>query len=309
MRTPPAAIDLLAGAGARWAPPGAEARDDTAARLATPAVAPRHDAGPILGPEMHLAVQIVNYQTAAYLERCVASVVADLRDSGLDYEINLLDNASGDDLRPLAARHARCQVHVAERNLGFGAGHNLLAAKTGADYVLILNPDIEFIIPDTAAQLLESAQRPRVKVVGPKLVSEDGTAQRWDHGRLHGLRAQISYRAGHSYWRPSVRREDVAWVSGAAMLVEHDMYRSVGGFDEAFFLYKEDEDLCLRIRQAGGLISYEPRISIRHRGSVIAGRGDHLATSTDHFIEKHFAHRLSRRVFAALHRRLPYLRL
>lgn len=258
---------------------------------------------------MRLAVQIVNYDTKAYLERCVASVVADLKAVEFDYEINLLDNASGDDLTSLSERYAQCHSYVAERNLGFGAGHNLLAAKSIADYLLILNPDVEFIAPDTTARLLESASRPEVKVVGPKLVSEDGAPQRWDHGRLHGLRAQISYRAGHSYWRPTVAREDVAWVSGAAMLVEHHAFRSIGGFDDAFFLYKEDEDLCLRIRDAGGLVSYDARIVVCHHGSVVADRGDELASSTAYFIGKHFRHRRTQRLFAALHRGLPYLRL
>ena len=98
-----------------------------------------------------LAVQIVNYKTKAYVERCVASAVADLEPVGLDYEINLLDNASGDDLTALGERYGRCQVHVAERNLGFGAGQNLLASKTDAEYLLILNPDVEFITPNTTA--------------------------------------------------------------------------------------------------------------------------------------------------------------
>lgn len=255
-----------------------------------------------------LAVQIVNYRTRAYLERCLASVVADLQASGLEYEINLLDNASGDDLESLRERYDRCQAYVARRNLGFGAGHNLLAAKTGASHLLILNPDIEFIALGTGLRLLESARSAQVEVVGPKLIADDGAAQRWDHGRLHGLRAQISYRAGHSYWRESASREDVAWVSGAAMLVEHDAFRSIGGFDDAFFLYKEDEDLCLRIRQAGGRISYDPRIVARHHGSVVAARGDELARSTSYFIAKHFPHRRTQRAFAAAHQRLAHLR-
>jgi N-acetylglucosaminyl-diphospho-decaprenol L-rhamnosyltransferase len=258
---------------------------------------------------MRLAVQIVNYKTKAYVERCVASVVADLEPVGLDYEINLLDNASGDDLTTLGERYAHCQAYVAERNLGFGAGHNLLASKTDAEQLLILNPDVEFVAPNTTVRLLDSAGAPHVKVVGPKLVDEAGSPQRWDHGRLHGVRAQISYRAGHGYWRPSAGREDVAWVSGAVMLVEHDGFRSIGGFDEAFFLYKEDEDLCLRLRQAGGLVSYDARIVVCHHGSVVASRGDELASATELFIDKHFRHRPTQRLFAVLHRGLPYLRL
>jgi|SRR5581483_3614692 len=258
---------------------------------------------------MTVAVQIVNYNTRSYLERCLASVLDDLGPTDLSYEINLLDNASGDDLEPLRRRYDRCQVYVSERNLGFGAGHNLLAGKSQADYLLILNPDVEFIAPDTTRRWLESAQRAGVTVVGPGLVGPDGAPQRWDHGRLHGLRAQVSYRAGHSYWSPSTAPLDVAWVSGAAMLIERDAFQAVGGFDDAFFLYKEDEDLCLRIRRAGGLISYDPRLVLRHQGSVVSPRSDELARSTQYFIDKHFSHRRTQRLFAALHDRLAHLRL
>jgi GT2 family glycosyltransferase len=255
---------------------------------------------------MTLAVQVVNYRTRAYLERCVASVLADLDASAVEFEIHLLDNASGDDL---GAFEERCHVHVAERNLGFGAGHNLLARASDAEYLLILNPDVEFVEARTAQRLLDCVAQPGVAVAGPKLITEDGGVQRWDHGLLHGLRAQISYRGGASYWRDTAVRQDVAWVSGAAMIVEHAAFDAVGGFDEQFFLYKEDEDLCLRVRERGEQVVYEPSIIVRHFGSVVADRSDELGRATEYFVAKHFPNRRSQRAYAAVHRLLPYLRL
>src|ERR1700733_11877901 len=132
-----------------------------------------------------LAVQVVNYRTRRYLERCLESVVADLEGSGLEYEINLLDNASGEDLSELAARFPGCRAFAAERNLGFGGGHNLLAIKTEASYLLILNPDVELTEPDTVKRLLLTvAGYGRVKAAGPRLLSDDGKPQPYDHGRL-----------------------------------------------------------------------------------------------------------------------------
>jgi GT2 family glycosyltransferase len=257
-----------------------------------------------------LSVQIVSYRTREHLARCLDSLLADLRGNGPSYEIRLLENASGEDLGPLAARHERCSLEVSERNLGFGAGHNRLAAGASAPHLLILNPDTELIAPGSVRRLLASlAARPAVKVVGPRLVTAAGELQRWDHGRLHGLRAQISYRGGHSYWRESAGPLEVAWVSGAAMLIERASFVAVGGFDERFFLYKEDEDLCLRIRARGGRVLYEPRVAVRHHGSVVAGRGEELAGAERQFIEKHFAHGRGQRAFAAVHRLLPRLRL
>jgi GT2 family glycosyltransferase len=257
-----------------------------------------------------LAIQVVNFRTRRYLERCVETVVADLRPSGLEHEINLLDNASGEDLSEVAERFAGARAFTAPGNLGFGGGHNLLAGQTDAPYLLILNPDIELTAAGTISRLLDVvAGDARVSVAGPKLLMADGSPQPYDHGRLHGARAAIAMRGGHSYWRATEVRQEVAWVSGAAMLVEHAAFRAVEGFDEKLFLYKEDEDLCLRLRQAGASVIYEPGVTVRHHGSVVADRHAELAAATDYFFAKHYAASRSRRAFAAAHQTLAYLRL
>lgn len=257
-----------------------------------------------------LAIQVVNYRTRAHLERCVASVVADVEGSGLAYELNLLDNASGQRLDDFAVRFESCRTFAASRNLGFGGGHNLLSQQTQAPYLLILNPDVEFLTPAGASRLLDIAsQREGVAAVGPKLMTSSGVPQPYDHGRLRGVRAQIALRGGHSYWRPTERRQEVAWVSGATMLVASRVFARAHGFDEKLFLYKEDEDLCLRLREDGGRVIYEPGVVVRHWGSVVANRSEGVARSSTYFFEKHYANRRSRRVFATAHRGLAYVHL
>jgi N-acetylglucosaminyl-diphospho-decaprenol L-rhamnosyltransferase len=257
-----------------------------------------------------LAIQIVNYRTRAYLERCVATVVADVETSGLRYELNLLDNASGEDLDDFAAEFDACRTFTAPRNLGFGGGHNLLANQTQAPYLLILNPDVEFLVPDSVKRLLDVAVGGEgVAAVGPKLITSAGSAQPYDHGRLRGLRAQIALRGGHSYWHRTDVRQQVAWVSGAAMAVERAAFTRVGGFDENLFLYKEDEDLCLALRRDGGRVIYEPAVVLRHQGSVVADRQDGLTGASAYFFDKHYPNRGSQRAFAAAHRWLAYVRL
>ncbi len=255
-----------------------------------------------------VAVQLVNYHTRAYLERCLPTVVADLQRSAVDFELNLLDNASGEELSDLAARFPGCRAFTSERNLGFGGGHNLLARQTAAPNLLIVNPDVEFVIPDTVARLLELVAAPGpVVAAGPKVIMGDGTAQPYDHGRLHGVRAEIALRGGHSYWRETYSRLDVAWVSGAVLIVRRAAFDAGGGFDEGLFLYKEDEDLCLRLRQAGGRVVYEPAIVVRHRGEAVADKPVELARAIDYYTDKHFAGRRTRKVYAAVHQGLAYL--
>lgn len=260
------------------------------------------------GPPI-VAVQIVNYRTRSYLERCLATVVADVAADGLAYEINLLENASGETLDDLPGRFPTCRVFSSPTNLGFGGGHNLLAARTAAPHLLILNPDVELLAPSSIARLLGVLASDRaVKVVGPRLVGADGSPQPYDHGRLHGLRAQLALRGGHSYWRATDARQEVAWVSGAALLIEHPAFDLVGGFDQGLFLYKEDEDLCLRVRRAGGRVLYEPGVTVRHHGSVVGERRQGLELASAYFFQKHGLNRRTHRLARAAHRGLAYLR-
>jgi GT2 family glycosyltransferase len=257
-----------------------------------------------------VAIQVVNYRTRRFLERCVETVVSDLEPSGLRYAINLLDNASGEDLSDLAERFAGVRAFNAPSNLGFGGGHNLLARETEAPYLLILNPDVEVGGPGSVERLIAVvAGGDRVVAAGPKLVGSGGRAQPYDHGRLHGMRSAIALNGGHSYWRATDTRQEVAWVSGAAMLVDRAAFAAVGGFDEQLFLYKEDEDLCLRLREAGGRVIYEPAVTMFHHDSVVADRHAELDRASRYFFDKHFRGRPSRRAYAAAHRTLAYLRL
>jgi N-acetylglucosaminyl-diphospho-decaprenol L-rhamnosyltransferase len=257
-----------------------------------------------------LTVQIVNYRTRAHLERCLESVVADLTASGLDHEIRLLDNASGEPLDDLARRHAHVIACTAERNLGFGAGHNRLAADGDARYLWILNPDAEIVEADTAIRLIAALEEDAaVQAVGPRLLCADGTPQPYDHGRLNGPRARLALRGGHSYWRATNARRRVAWVSGAAVMLERAAFAALGGFDERFFLYKEEEDLCVRLRAGGGAVLYEPSVSVRHVGAVVAGQPRWAAESERYFIAKHCRAGAVQRASAAAHQMLAYVHL
>jgi len=247
-----------------------------------------------------IAVQVVNYRTREQLGRCLATVLADLSGSDLDHRVLVLDNASGDDLSELASRHPEVDFSVAERNLGFGAGHNRLAARHDAAALLVLNPDAAFVEPRTVARLLE-ALGGGVAAVGPQLVDAAGTVDPRDHGELRGFRARVAQAAGHSHYRRRAEPVDAAWVSGAACLVSRRAFDAVGGFDPGFFLYKEEEDLFLRIRRDGGRVRYLPSVRVRHDGAAVASRDEHLAASVARFADKHIRSRAQRRLMPPLH--------
>jgi N-acetylglucosaminyl-diphospho-decaprenol L-rhamnosyltransferase len=253
-----------------------------------------------MAPVPAVAVQVVNYRTRRHLEESLSAVLADLAPSGLDHEVLVLDNASGDDLSELAGRHPRIRFSTAERNLGFGGGHNRLAAQHDAEALLILNPDAVVTEPDTVVRLLGALRGDAsIAAVGPQLVSSAGAVDPRDHGELRGFRARVAQAAGHSHYRRRDSPAEAAWVSGAACLVARRWFDAVGGFDTGFFLYKEEEDLFLRIRRRGGRVLYLPSVRVRHDGAAVATRDDHLAASIERFAAKHVR---GRRLIEPVHR-------
>jgi GT2 family glycosyltransferase len=257
----------------------------------------------IVAVGLDLAVQIVNYRTREDLATCLDAVLGDLRRTPLHARVLVLDNASGDDLSDLASAHAGDPVDfdTAARNDGFGAGHNLLAARHDAPALLVLNPDA-VVTPGTVAGLYACLCEPGVAAAGPKLVGEDGAPHVWDHGELRGPRARLATAAGDSHPRLREERTDVAWVSGACAAIARPWFDLVGGFDPGFFLYKEEEDLFLRMRRLGARVVYEPELRVVHRGSVTGARVQHLAASVRRYRERHVRTRIGRTVLPRVHR-------
>jgi GT2 family glycosyltransferase len=245
-----------------------------------------------------VAVQIVNYNTAAHLATCLETVDRDLAGGELDARVLVVDNASDDDLSALEERWAgRVEFHRSPSNVGFGAGHNLLAAKHDARALLLLNPDTELIEPRTVARLLEALPAASdVAAVGPQLVTPERTVHPWDHGELRGFGARLAAAGGSSHHRERHERAEVAWVSAASSLIAREHFDAVGGFDPGFFLYKEEEDLFLRIRRRGGRVVYEPSVRVLHVGSVTGVRRAHLNASVRRFRHKHVRSRVRRTV-------------
>lgn len=250
-----------------------------------------------------LTVQVVNYNTAEYLRPCLDSVLAALAQAPVSSRVAVLDNGSSDDLSAIGAAFAGAvDFDAVGENRGFGAGHNALAARNGSPLICCVNPDVVAEQRDVFVRLLAALEDPGVAVAGPLLRTPDGSPQRFDHGELHGLRARIASGAGHAHWQPRTERTEVAWVSGAFMLMRRSAFEAAGGFDEGFFLYKEEEDLCLRIRHAGGRVLYCPDAEARHVGSVVAHRDPaHLDASVARFQAKHVPG-LRRRVYDAVYR-------
>ncbi|MEW6319597.1 MAG: glycosyltransferase family 2 protein [Acidobacteriota bacterium] len=227
-----------------------------------------------------LAVVIVNFNAGEALEETLSSLAPGLE--GFDWEAVVVDNASNDG----SERHAeRAGDRVALRrmgaNAGFARGVNAGIAASSAPLVLILNPDCR-LVPGAVKALTDVlAAHADAAIVGPRILNADGTLQesaRGDPTLLTGLFGRTSRL---SRWFPDlaiVKRNlaaeravaaglpsvPVDWVSGAAMLARREALAAVGGFDEGYFLYWEDADLCRRLRDAGWLTRYVPAATVVH---------------------------------------------
>lgn len=203
---------------------------------------------------------IVTWNSASTIERCLAGLPEGL-------EIVVVDNGSSDDTRILVA-HTRAVLLTPDRNLGFGKACNLGAARLGNKHILLLNPDAA-LSADGLHVLLDDMRRDaRLGVVGPLIRDPEGRRElSWGEDPtllIEWARKQAHVRSTEHSPSPSV----VDWVTGGCCLIRREAWEAVGGFDERFFLYFEDLDLCRRIRQAGYYVRFDPRAEALHTRGV-----------------------------------------
>ncbi len=246
-----------------------------------------------------LAAVIVNYNVRDHLLACVRS----LRDEGIR-EVVVVDNDSIDGSgAALAAADADARLIPAGANLGFGRAANRGVAATDAYRVLILNPDA-VVEPGCVKALLAALDGDEgLAVVGPRVDNPDGT-------RYPSVRRfpDLPVAAGHAFLglvRPNNRftrryrmldgepdqTADVDWVSGTCMLVRRSAFDAVGGFDEAYFMYVEDVDLCWRLRRAGWRVGYEPGARVVHTVGASSERAPYRMIAAHHRSLLRFAFR------------------
>jgi len=251
---------------------------------------------------MDLTIAIVSYNAKDELAACLESVSSSTR--LVSYEVIVADNASTDGtVEMLADRFPRVRVIASPENLGFGRASNLCWQEAKSSLVLFLNSDT--VVPERALdRLVELArERPEAGAIGPRLLYPDGEIQ-MSFGAMPGIASEVlqklwnaGYARGKGPLRGAIRkrysRERVVdWVSGACLLTRRDTLETVSGFDENFFLYSEDADLCARIRATGARILFTPDVEIVHLlGRSVSKNRDRVVYEAQrsrlYFYEKH----------------------
>jgi N-acetylglucosaminyl-diphospho-decaprenol L-rhamnosyltransferase len=259
-------------------------------------------AGPRPGADV--TVVVVNYESGPALARCVEG----LRAEGSS-ELVVVDNGSVDgSVDEVRRRFPDVEVLVPGRNLGYGAAANRGVAATTEPLVLVCNSDLEVGPGALAALAALLAAEPGCALVGPLIRNRDGTrypsARRFPtlvdaagHALL-GIFAPNN-RFTRSYHRAALEgaesgTELVDWVSGACFLVRRSVFEQVGGFDEAYFMYLEDVDLCWRLGRAGWTVAYLPTAEVTHLQGVSTDRHPFRMILEHHRSLLRFAGRSSR---------------
>lgn len=248
-----------------------------------------------------MAVAVVSFDTRSVLEACLQSIVAEH-----PAEAVVVDNGSTDgSIELVRERFPSVRLIVNEVNRGYGGAANQAVAACSSPAVLLLNSDT--LLAPGALRALGShlAAHPRVAIAGPRLHNADGSLQRSTYPfpcaadtflgesglhllirRVPLLRERFLRTWSHRASRP------VPWVLGAALAIRRSAFESVGGFDEDFFMYGEDVDLCRRMHDGGYEVHFAPVTTVTHLGGASTAKHDaamrrELLVSKRRYLQRH----------------------
>ena len=248
---------------------------------------------------MDLEVVIVSHRDERWLTRCVES----LQDAsgGCTYRTTIVENGGF----PIALR-ATPRVRVLYTpNRGFGAANNAGALGSDAECLLFLNPDTELARGTLELLVKLLRERPEVGLIAVRQVTSDGRLWPSLH-RFPSVRRELAQAFANEKW-PGVGKRlgervldfdryshggPFDWTTGAVLAIRREAFEAVGGFDERFFLFSEETDLCKRVQDAGWEAHVEPRITfIHHAGKdgVQPPREAQMAYARLLYARKHFS--------------------
>lgn len=225
----------------------------------------------VRGKVADLSICIVNWNTRDLLIQCLTSVVQGTE--GVDYETVIVDNASTDgSVLALQEGFPQVKLIVNSSNLGFAKAANQAIMESKGRYVLLLNPDTRPLDNAIGKMIRFMEERPEAGAMGPRLVLPDGRPQPYSFGcdptlgylLRRGLNLLLRKGYLHDWGTDEV--QEVDWLSGASLMLRRRALEETGLLDENFFLYFEDNDLCLRLRQKGWKVYFNPMVQVVHLG-------------------------------------------
>ena len=228
---------------------------------------------------MKLSIVIPTYNAHEWIEQCIDSIRLH-RPAG-DYELIVVDDLSTDDTAAIVrVKFPDVQLFTNPRNIGFGKTVNVGLRASKGEYILVLNNDTWMHAGALDAMTTYLDQHADTGIVGPKVLSGDGSIQQQCRRRIPTPAAALLYFTGIARMFPKNPRvagylmtaadenatTDVDAVSGACLMVRKAVLDTIVGFDEEYYLYGEDMDFCWRTKLAGWKVVYHPAATITHFG-------------------------------------------
>ena len=257
-----------------------------------------------MSAELDVSIIIVSYNVSELLDGCLASITRFSKH--VRHEVIVVDSASSDDsVAMVRAKHPEVVLLACTENVGFSRGNNLGLGLAKGRHILYLNPDTELVEDALTPLLAVLDQRPEVGIVGPKLLNTDRSHQS-SIGQFTSLETLADEYIGRRKMETiqvthPVHPTIVPVLLGACLLVRGDVVRKLGGFDERYFMYNEETDLCLSFQEEGLATLYVPEVSLIHHGSKSASKSVEQRQRTYHinrtsqvlFCEKHYGFRVA----------------
>jgi len=218
-----------------------------------------------------LSVIVLSYNTKDLTKKCLLSVVDNYKED-IDkskIEIILADNGSGDGtVEEIKSDKFLEKIKIVENgnNYGFGKGNNLASKKAEGKYILFLNSDTVSKDKGFLEMTLFLEKNTKTGILGGKLENVDGSKQ-LSAGKFYTpLNLFFSLLGLESFVRSAPDKiSRVDWVSGACLMIKKELFEKLKGFDENFFMYIEDMELCYRAKKEGFLTYFYPDIKLEHR--------------------------------------------
>jgi N-acetylglucosaminyl-diphospho-decaprenol L-rhamnosyltransferase len=212
-----------------------------------------------------LSIIIVNYYTCDYTRLLIKTLSRQLKREHIQHEWIVVNNSPKENCFFLGRKALRV---VRSLNRGFGAACNQGARVARGDIVWFLNPDMVYKEGSLREMLGFVKKQSSQIIVGSRLLDERGKTHKWIFGPLLRLHTWVwnKLSCGRKIISQVHRKQRTGWVSGASLLIPRKHFISLEGFDEEFFLYFEDMDLCLRAKKKGIVSWYVPDVVFVHRG-------------------------------------------
>lgn len=204
---------------------------------------------------MNLTICIINYDSQDLIKGCINAFIGEIPNT---WNVLVVDNNSDDNFGSLSSN---VQLVRLKSNMGFGGAANYGLEKTKGEYFLLLNPDVRISVATIRGLVNEMEADSQIGICGPALYNGQGMLTN-SRGVYPNLRRILLRRKDMNN-----KSHKVEALQGACLLGRVAILKQVGGFDERFFLYYEDTDLCWRIRDVGYTINYLPNFDAIHYGS------------------------------------------